>query len=427
MTDPSGPSPAHKGGAIARILAVHKREGEVARDRTPVLTRAWDRALRRAGAPFRGLNLVPGAVTFTERTRLAPALEALPAHGLVAALEDRDGQRGLIALSHGVVDALIEVQTTGKVEPRGLPPRPVTLCLAAWTHETGDQEDRDWPERMNYGSAVPDRRQLPLLMPDQACHLLSAVVALGEETPREGQVVLLLPCTGAAQASGPGPRGRTQADPPPLRAQPAEWKEAMDAAMQDAELRLDAVLMRTRRRLSEVERLAPGDLIHFGPAELASVRLETPAGRHVATGRLGQIGGKRALRLVAPVGTTPVSPYAAGGGGPDATGFGAALPAGFSTPTGGGPGTGDPDMPGGFGGPGEGVPLPEPAALPDLPGMDPPAIPVGGFPGAGTDFAAGDLPDLPAPGGLDPLPMGTPAPPDFAPQTAPISFDDLPE
>jgi hypothetical protein len=83
--------------------------------------------------------------------------------------------------------------------------------------------------------------------------------------------------------------------------------------MQEAELTLDAVLLRTRRSLYEVERLQPGDLIHFGPSELASVRLETPAGRHVATGRLGQIGGMRALRLSAPVGTSPVHPAGLGG------------------------------------------------------------------------------------------------------------------
>lgn len=447
MTDPTGPEKAHSGGALARMVAVHKREAEVARDRTPALSRAWDRTLRRAGAAFKGLNVVPDTVTIAERARLADGLAALPETGLVAALEDRDGHRGLIGLSHGVVDALIEVQTTGKVEARGLPPRPVTridealsrdfldLSLAAWTHETTDHEDRDWPERMSFGSAVPDRRQLPLLMPDQGYHVLSATVALGEDTPREGTVVLLLPCTGVARPAGAGPQA---AAAPPLE-QPDEWKAAMEAAMQEAELKLDAVLLRTRRTLYQLERLEPGDLIDFGPAELASVRLETPAGRHVATGRLGQIGGKRALRLVAPVGTPPgaaAAAAAAGAGGPVA-GL-AALPAsgagaGGFDPLGApasGPMGGAPDR--GF--PGGGM---APAPMGGLPGMDPPGagdlpdpgFPDPGFPGPGGGMASGlpDLPDMPEPGAFDPAPMPAGGPLDFAPQNAPIDFDNLPE
>jgi flagellar motor switch protein FliM len=85
------------------------------------------------------------------------ALDGLPDHGLIAVLEDRDGARGLIALSHGTIDALVEVQTTGRVDARELPPRPVTridealcrdfidLSLAAFSRETERVEDRDWP------------------------------------------------------------------------------------------------------------------------------------------------------------------------------------------------------------------------------------------------------------------------------------------
>jgi flagellar motor switch protein FliM len=470
MTDPTGPAPSYSGGALARIVAVHQRDGEVARDQTPVLSRAWDRALRRAGAAFKGLSLVPGSVVATERVTLADGLDGLPETGLVAALEDRNGQRGLIGVSHGVVDALIEVQTTGKVEARALPPRPVTridealsrdfldLTLAAWTHETSDQDERDWPERMVFGSSVPDRRQLPLLMPDQEYHLMSATVSLGDEASREGQVMLLLPCTRPSNKSTKDLATGRKAAAEGAREQPVAWKLAMDEAMQDAELRLDAVLLRTKRSLYNVERLAPGDLIHFGPADLASVRLETPGGRYVLTGRLGQIGGLRALRVVAPVGTAPVNPEGPGalsgarasGDALAAIGLGHGAGAGSGAFSGGGAATGDVDpmaeaaiggMPmGGLpaGGPGEGSGLedggfPGPP-LPDLPemggpGMDGPGfgdLPDPGFPGPG----AGALPDLPGmdpPGGADDLPMASPAPLDFMPQSAPFNLDDLPE
>jgi flagellar motor switch protein FliM len=463
MTDPSGPAAAHTGGVLARMVSAHKRKAEVSRDRTPALSRAWDRTLRRAGAAFKGLNVVPDEITVRERTSLADGLAALPETGLVAALEDRDGNRGLIGLSHGVVDALIEVQTTGKVEERGLPARPVTridealsrdfldLSLAAWTHETTDHEDRDWPERMSFGSAVPDRRQLPLLMPDQAYHLFSATVSLGEDVPRTGQAVLLLPCTGPARRPGAAQPSGTASGADKVQApeQPAEWKLAMEASMQEAELTLDAVLLRTRRSLYEVERLQPGDLIHFGPSELASVRLETSAGRHVATGRLGQIGGMRALRLSAPVGTSPVHPAGLGGpaeGVAETAGLGSAPPGGLSALPAGGPDPGGVDLPGEGWGPlggapdgsfGDGGPMPAPAPLPDLPALDPPGpgdlpdpgLPDPALPGSGGGMAGPmpDLPDLPEPGSFDPAPMPAPAPLDFAPQTAPIDFDNLPE
>jgi flagellar motor switch protein FliM len=448
MTEPSGPNPAYSGGAIARLVAVHKREGEVARDRSPMLSRAWNRALRRAGSAFKGLNVAPGEMTIRERTSLMDGLDAMPEHGLVVALEDRDGHRGLLVLSHGMVDALIEVQTTGRVEARPLPPRPVTridealtrdfvdLSLAAWTHETNGEEGRDWPERMVFGSTIPDRRQLPLLMPECGYHLLSARVAVGEEAPREAEVMMLLPVTAAAgadtRATGTAPGEAAQ-----TAGQPAEWKDAMETAVQDAELCLNAVLMRTRRSLAEIERLEPGDLISFGPAELASVRLETPAGRHVATGRLGQVGGMRALRLAAPVGTVPVGgAMAAPGGSASAamalpsSGFDAAPSFGAAPSPAGGPGRGALGAGGDLAhggmdrfGAGQGDAVP-PGPL-DLPGPD---LGPGGLPDP-VDLAGNDhgLPDLPQAGGLDPLPMATPAPLDFAPQSAPFNLDDLPE
>jgi flagellar motor switch protein FliM len=65
-------------------------------------------------------------VEVREHVDLSDARSDLPQDGLIAVLEDGGGARGLIALSHGTVDALVEVQTTGRVDPRNLPPRPVT-------------------------------------------------------------------------------------------------------------------------------------------------------------------------------------------------------------------------------------------------------------------------------------------------------------
>jgi flagellar motor switch protein FliM len=327
----------------------------------------------------------------------------LPDHGLIAVLEDRDGARGLIALSHGTIDALVEVQTTGRVDARELPPRPVTridealcrdfidLSLAAFSRETERVEDRDWPRRMGFGSRIADRRQLSLLLPDRLYHRMTAEFDLGEDGPRQGQAVLVLPRT-----QDPPPRATS---PTGGQVTPEAWRAAMEAAMAGAELRLDAVLLRTTRSLREVEALAPGDLIAFDASDLARVGLETPGGRTILRGRLGSDG-----RLARPQDGRRECGRSSG-----------------RTP-------GAPQMP---------APAPQ-----DLDGCRRAPLPVPPDPGGTLGFdpsakgaGAPDSPDLPAQGDApgpdapgDPgLTMPQPAPLDIVPATVPIDPDALPE
>ena len=299
MSDKEEPADHAMPSVLARIAAAHRRQAAAARDRSALLAPAWGRALRHAAVPFKGLDMAPRQAEVAEHVDLASALDALPEHGLIAVLEDRDGARGLIALSHGTLDALVEVQTTGRVDTRELPPRPVTridealcrdfidLCLAAFSRETQSVEDRDWPQRMNFGSRIADRRQLGLLLPERVYHVMSAELALGEEGVRGGRATLILPRT-----RDPVPRATAATG-----VAPEAWRVALEAAMAEARLGLDAILIRTTRTLREVEALGPGDLIGFEASDLASVCLETPEGKTVLRGRLGQIGGQRALRM----------------------------------------------------------------------------------------------------------------------------------
>jgi flagellar motor switch protein FliM len=74
--------------------------------------------------PFKGLDLRRIEVEVREHVDLSDARGVLPQDGLIAVLEDGGGARGLIALSHGAVDALVEVQTTGRVDPKGIAAAP---------------------------------------------------------------------------------------------------------------------------------------------------------------------------------------------------------------------------------------------------------------------------------------------------------------
>jgi flagellar motor switch protein FliM len=189
-------------------------------------------------------------------------------HGLIAVLEDRDGARGLIALSHGTIDALVEVQTTGRVDPTELPPRPVTridealcrdfidLSLAAFSRETRGRGGSRLARRMSFGSRIADRRQLNLLLPDRTYHRLTAEFDLGEDgrARRAG-----------GACSAPHPRDPRRA-PCRLRAgtrpRPGAGAGGCDGGCASAPRR---GLVRTTRSLREVEALAPGDLIEFDP------------------------------------------------------------------------------------------------------------------------------------------------------------------
>ncbi len=300
--------------ALRRKIAAHARPPPDRPDPGATAGTGFTRALRHAGAPFEGLGLRPDPAAPRSGGTLEDALAALPEGGLVAVLEGDGGTRGLIALSPGMVDALVEVQTTGRVEQAALAPRAVTridealvrdfvdFTLAAFARETAALPGRDWPERMGYASRVRDRSQITLLLAEGAYLCLAADVGF-EDAPRRAQVCLVLPRGLTMTAAGPaGPDPATpEAD--------AAWCRAREAMLQRLPLPLEAVLMRLSRPLGEVGRLAVGDLVPFGPGDLSAVTLETGAGGQVAVGRLGKLGGQRAIRLpAAPAPTAAPSP-----------------------------------------------------------------------------------------------------------------------
>ncbi|WP_224815245.1 FliM/FliN family flagellar motor switch protein [Hasllibacter sp. MH4015] len=287
---------------LARIVAAHSGVGHGRADPSADLQTALTRAVRRAAIPFEGLQAQPGEVSVDVDAGLSAAVEHLPETGLLAACEDAEGRRGLVALSHGLVDALIEVQTTGKVEEADHPARPVTridevlsrdfidLLLAAFARETRDVAGRDWPERIAYGSRIADPAQLNLLLPERAYHRLSMDLAMGKG--RKGKLFLLLPADPAIARAGTPQHSSARA------AKPRDWGDRMLDILRPAPLVMDAILMRTTLPLKQVDGMAVGDLIPFDASDLAAVSLEGPGGHVFVTGALGQWGGRRAVRPV---------------------------------------------------------------------------------------------------------------------------------
>lgn len=291
---------------LRRKIAAHARPAPELPDGAAEAATGFTRALRHAAAPFEGLGLEAGAALARREAGLSAALAALPEAGLLAVLEAEGGARGLVTLSPGMIDALVEVQTTGRVDAGELPPREVTridealvrefldFTLAAFAQETAELPGRDWPARLVYGSRVRDRGQVSLLLPEGRYLVLMSDLGF-EGVARRASVVLLLPPEGAGAMPGSS-AAATGPAPAPAPAD-ADWCRARQGMIDRMPLPLEAVLMRVTRPLAEVDRLAVGDLIPFGAGELAHVTLETGAGATVLSGRLGQMGGRRALRL----------------------------------------------------------------------------------------------------------------------------------
>ncbi len=287
--------------ALRRKITAHLRAQPAPPDPTWGAGRAFGRALRRAGAAFDGLGLVLGPVQATTPQGLEPAMDAIPQQGLVVVLEDGAGQRGLIGLSSALVDALIEVQTTGRVEADLLAPRPITridealardfvdLVLAGFAQEAQALEGRDWPDRMGYGSRIADPGQINLLLPDADYCVLAADVSF-DGVDRQARLVMAVPRGRSAVVPTAKAVGRP-IDP--------AWQGARARMLANLRLPLDVVLLRQTRPLAEVQRLSIGDLLFFSKADLEQVAIETPDGRGIAHGKLGQVNGQRAVRLPA--------------------------------------------------------------------------------------------------------------------------------
>lgn len=285
---------------LARIVAAHLGAGPGQAEVAPGLQKGLTRAIRRAALPFAMLAPEVAEVSVSGDVSLGEGVAALPEHGLLAAIEDDEGRRGLIALDHPLVDALIEVQATGRVEETDLAPRKITridealcrdfldLMLGAFAQETAEQAGRDWPDRMSYGSKVAERAQLNLLLPERGYRLLKVSVTMGGR--KTGDLVVLLPVDQAIA------RRRAQAAPQSTDA-PVDWSTQMLGVLGAAPMILDAVLMRVTMPLGEVQSLTDGDLVPFDHSDLSAVTLEDESGHVFARGGLGQLSGRRAVRF----------------------------------------------------------------------------------------------------------------------------------
>ena len=265
----------------------------------PGADRGWRLALARAARDAMGLDLDFRSLTITRRS-LAELLDLVPDRALLGLLDGPRGGLGVIMLSPEVTGSLIEKQTLGRLSTQ--PPAlrkasridaamvagVIDRALAGLDEALAEEADLIWAGGFRYASYLEDARPLALLLEEEAYRVLTAVVSLGDGA-REGQVILVLPAVG---------RGASPALTPDVaEMERPQFTEALSAQVMQADCRLDGVIGRLTLPLHKVMALQVGETLLLPTAGLDKISLETIDGRHVASARLGQHRGMRALKI----------------------------------------------------------------------------------------------------------------------------------
>ena len=253
--------------------------------------RALTLAFGRAGRDMPGLGLRLASVGMARGSLSVLPAQAGPAT-LILTLA-RDGTAaGALLVDPGLVSALIEAETMGcmaTVPPPDRPPTRIDALIAAGFFDRvliGFDEAAAGLSiaaavvGFRTGAPVPAAAALPLLLDDRPMRLFRLAFDLGDGQ-RQAGAMLAMPF-----------------DPPRAEAPDAEFGIALKMAVLAAPAQVRAVLTRLALPLAAVTDWQPGDLVPLPREALGRLILEDIDGHPVAVGRLGQVSGMRAVRLI---------------------------------------------------------------------------------------------------------------------------------
>lgn len=253
-------------------------------------------ALAQAGEETGGLVVQPGDIAHSRAT-LSSFCAVLPNPALLALVEGPGARYGCAVLDPATLAALVEMLTTGRVGTGPVTPRPPTrtdamlsadfldrvLALFETAAQEADLAIAPVISGFRYALPLEDARAVGLALEEVSYRLFTCALDLGRGA-RKGEFMLLLPWDPPVQtATGQG--------------NAVGWSEALEAAVSGARAELRAVIARPRMALGDVAALEPGALLPLAPDALGAIRVEDISGRVVGTGKLGQSGGMRAVRL----------------------------------------------------------------------------------------------------------------------------------
>jgi flagellar motor switch protein FliM len=263
--------------------------------------KVWKLAIARAARDEIGLEMTIPSLRHP-RCSLAELLEMPPERALVAMLEGPKEGLGLLVISPEVLAGIVEIQMVGRVNKTPPIARRPTRTDAAMVSGMVDKalksleiglaqsNDLPWASGFSYASFLEDARPLALLLEDTAFQVLVAEVSLAEGA-RTGQILLALPANGR----GALPKS---VEAPPRRAAEMVFGAALGEQIMGSKAEIVAVLARVSLPLDTLLNLKVGEPIALSEAALDQICLEGQDGLRIATGKLGQNGGMRAIRII---------------------------------------------------------------------------------------------------------------------------------
>ncbi len=223
-----------------------------------------------------------------ETDTLGPALgESM----MMVALERAGQLVGVAACDQDLRSALVEMRTMGRIHSKSPQEREVTAadialsrrflgaCLEQIAKETKETELENWVRGVRTDRQIETTRALPIFLMNGKQRVIRYTLDLGTDG-RRGVLVFALP---------PVPMDNTQ------HRSAKDWNLA-DGVL-GANAVVNAVLHRMRFSLSQVEEFKVGQLLPLDGASVATVSLVGTDGTDLGQGRLGQMAGKRAVRL----------------------------------------------------------------------------------------------------------------------------------
>lgn len=253
-------------------------------------------SLCRAAEQLFGLAV---SVSTVEQCLVAHAdIEAeMDGDGLLILLDGAESACGAMQFDIQFLASLIEVQTTGRVRPGPAASRPMTPTDGAIAAPLVDATLRGFDEQLmsadaqyrgagyRFGDRVGDARTLSLTLEAPEYDLFRLVAEIGEGA-KSGTLTLALPKQRTmAENAATGDSGMAE----------VAWLEQNAL---NAPVALNTILARVSHPLHSICELVPGSVLPVPPECLGETELQATQGHVVATVRLGQLNGFRAVQVM---------------------------------------------------------------------------------------------------------------------------------
>lgn len=282
---------------ISILARMAKRQEAPVVDVPLTSSRALRVAMTRAADKSLGLSLTVSSVSETPLA-LDHLIQELPPENMYIALTRHGITVGILGIDAQIRAAAIEMQTMGKLSSQSPKERPHTktdlmlimpFCLSLMEElleTTSGSELEGWADDIVLGAAFESPRAAGLVLEDAEFRVmkLSIDLSVGE---RQAEVLLALPNNQqAVKAEVVSPLDQS-------------WGAKMYSSVSAAPTTLTAVLHKMSLPLGQVDALKVGQVLPLYGATVGSVQLFAPDGVFVTEARLGQSGGKRAVRIEA--------------------------------------------------------------------------------------------------------------------------------